>query len=80
MSVVVWSKDACFYCQMAKGLLDREGIEYEERNIETGDWTRDQMLESVPGSTTVPQIFYGEEYVGGFAELQKYLKERIENE
>jgi glutaredoxin 3 len=59
---------------MAKGLLAREGIEYEERNIESGDWSRAQMLEAVPDAKTVPQIFFGEEHVGGFTELQEHLR------
>lgn len=75
MKMVVWSKQNCFYCHMAKSLLDREGIEYEERNIETGEWSRAQMLEAVPSATTVPQIFHGNKHVGGFAQLQEYLRE-----
>lgn len=75
MSVVIWSKDECFYCHMAKTVLAREGIEYEDRNIEGGEWTRADMLESVPSAKTVPQIFIDDEYVGGFTELQEYLKE-----
>lgn len=75
MSTIVWSKDECFYCHMAKHLLEISGVEYEERNIQSGDWTRDQMLEAVPDAKTVPQIFMDGEYVGGFTELQKYMKE-----
>ena len=74
MSVVVWSKENCFYCHMAKGLLEREGIEFEERDIEGGEWTRADMLASVPSATTVPQILFDGEHVGGFTELQGYLK------
>ena len=74
MSVVIWSKDECFYCHMAKALFAREGIEYEERNIESGDWSRAQMLEAVPEAKTVPQIFIGDQYIGGFTELQEHLK------
>ena len=76
MSVVVWSKENCFYCHMAKGLLEREGIEFEERNIETGsEWSRADMLEAAPDATTVPQIFMDGDHIGGFTELQQYLKE-----
>lgn len=75
MKVVVWSKENCFYCHMAKGLLESEGIEFEERNIESGKWSRADMLEAVPDAKTVPQIFYDDKYIGGFTELQEYLKE-----
>lgn len=75
MSVVVWSKDKCFYCQMAKNLLELNDIEYEERNMSMGKWSRADMLEAVPDAKTVPQIFIDDEHVGGFTELQQYLKE-----
>ena len=73
--VIVWTKENCFYCHMAKSLLEREEIEFEERNIENGEWSQAQMLEAAPNATTVPQIFFGEEHVGGFTELQQYLKD-----
>jgi len=60
---------------MTKHLLEISGVEYEERNIQSGDWTREQMIEAVPNAKTVPQIFMEGEYVGGFTELQKYMKE-----
>lgn len=73
MKAVVWSKNACPFCDQAKNLLKLKGIEYEERNIST-DWTREQLLEAVPNARTVPQIFLDEQLIGGFTELRKHLK------
>ena len=70
---IVWSKDACPFCDQAKNLLKLKGIEYEERNI-SRDWTREQLLEAVPDARTVPQIFLDEQLIGGFTELRKHLK------
>ena len=70
---VVWSKDNCPYCQQAKNLLQLKGIEFEERNITQGTWTKEQLLESVPNARTLPQIFLDEELIGGFTELKKHL-------
>jgi glutaredoxin len=70
---VVWSKNACPFCDQAKNLLKLKGIEYEERNI-SKDWTREQLLEAVPDARTVPQIFLDGELIGGFTELRKHLK------
>jgi glutaredoxin len=69
---IVWSKDQCPYCDQAKALLKMKGIEFEERNV-SHDWTREQLLEAVPNARTVPQIFLGEELVGGFNELRQRL-------
>ena len=71
---VVWSKDACPFCVQAKALLDSKGIEYEERNIMAGTWTKEQLLEAVPNARTLPQIFLGDNYIGGFTELRKHLQ------
>ncbi len=72
MKAVVWSKNACPFCDQAKNLLKLKGIEYEERNIST-DWTREQLLEAVPDARTVPQIFLDGELIGGFTELRQHL-------
>lgn len=72
MKAIVWSKDACPYCDQAKALLTQRGIEFEERRIGSG-WTREQLLEAVPTARTVPQIFLDEELVGGFDQLRKKL-------
>ena len=74
MKAIVWSKDACPYCVQAKNLLQLKGIEFEERNITQGTWTREQLLESVPNARTLPQIFVDDVLVGGFTELRKLLK------
>jgi len=75
MKFIVWTKHNCPNCDQAKALLKNKGIEYEERNIGV-DWTKEQLLEAVPTARTVPQIFMGEEYVGGYTELkQKLTKE-----
>lgn len=74
MKATVWSKNHCPFCDQAKNLLTLKGIEYEERNIMHG-WTKEQLLEAVPTARTVPQIFLGEEYVGGFTELRNKLTE-----
>ena len=72
MKAIVWSKDQCPFCVQAKALLESKGIEYEERNV-SNNWTKEQLLEAVPGARTLPQIFLDEAHVGGFTELKKRL-------
>ena len=73
MTVVVWSKYHCPYCDQAKALLTQRGIEFEERKIGDG-YTREDLLEAVPAARTVPQIFLDNELIGGFQELKQRLK------
>jgi glutaredoxin 3 len=72
-SVVVWSRDLCPYCVKAKNLLEIKGIEYEERNISAGTWTREQLLEACPAARTVPQIVIDGAVIGGYDQLEEYF-------
>jgi glutaredoxin len=70
---VIWSKDACPFCDQAKNLLKSQGIEFEERNV-SKDWTKEQLLEAVPNARTLPQIFLDDAHIGGFTELRRHLQ------
>jgi glutaredoxin 3 len=73
MKATVWSKNQCPYCDQAKALLKQKGIEFEEKKIGDG-YTREELLEAVPTARTVPQIFIGEQLIGGFTELKTHLE------
>ena len=76
MKAIVWSKYQCQNCDLAKSLLEQQGIEFEERKIGDG-WTKEEMLESVPNARSVPQIFVDNQLVGGLSDLQQYLKKVV---
>ena len=44
MKAIVWSKTPCPYCDQAKALLKMKGIEFEERNITEGTWSKEKLL------------------------------------
>jgi glutaredoxin len=73
MKAIVWSKDACPFCVQAKALLEKRGIEYEERNV-SKNWTREQLLAAVPNARTLPQIFLDGQHIGGFTDLRSHLR------
>jgi len=76
MKAIIWSKYDCPYCDQAKALLQQQGIEFEERKIGDG-YTKEELLESVPNARSVPQILIDNQLIGGFTDLQKYLKEQV---
>ncbi len=65
---VMYSKQTCPYCRMAKQLLSDKGLEWDEIDIEAQPERRDEMIEKTR-RFTVPQIFIGEHHVGGFDDL-----------
>ncbi len=69
LPVRVYSTLICPYCIRAKILLKERGIPYEEIDV-TGDRDQRAWLVQATGRRTVPQIFIGEESIGGFDELR----------
>ena len=74
MKATVWSKSNCPYCDHAKALLTMKGIAFEEKKIGDG-YSKEDLIEAVPTARTVPQIFIGEQLIGGFTELKQHLTE-----
>lgn len=66
--VIIYSKDPCPYCVKAKMLLTRKKVDFTEIKI-TSDALREEMIAKSGGRMTVPQIFIGEQHVGGCDDL-----------
>jgi glutaredoxin 3 len=66
--VRIYTTPVCPYCMSAKRLLKKKGVDYEEIDVAGDDAAREQLAERT-GLQTVPQIFIGEEHVGGSDDL-----------
>lgn len=66
--VKVYLTHWCPYCTRAKGLLDDRGVAYEVIDVD-GDAETRKWLAEATGQRTVPQIFIGDESIGGYTEL-----------
>jgi glutaredoxin 3 len=66
--IVMYSTAWCPYCIRAKRLLASKGWDFEEIDVD-GDYEKRRWLVQVTGRRTVPQIFIGDESVGGFDEI-----------
>jgi glutaredoxin 3 len=67
--VVMYSTTWCGYCQRARALLQRKGVEIREIKVDEDPSQREVMLQKSGGRRTVPQIFIGERHVGGYDDL-----------
>ena len=67
--IKIYSTKLCPYCYAAKTLLTRKGVKYDEIDVTFDPATRAQMSKMAGGATSVPQIWIGEQHVGGFDEL-----------
>ncbi|CAB3788638.1 glutaredoxin 3 [Pararobbsia alpina] len=67
--VVMYSTTVCPYCQMAERLLKARGVEHVEKILIDREPGRRQEMMTRTGRRTVPQVFIGEQHVGGFDDL-----------
>ena len=66
--IVIYTKNICPYCTMAKLLLDKKGVSYTLKDAEQSD-IFDEMMSKSEGRRTVPQIFINDQAIGGFDDL-----------
>lgn len=66
--ITIYTTPICPYCVRAKHLLKKKGADYEEIDVFMDRDKRDEM-EARSGRYTVPQIFIGEQHVGGCDDL-----------
>ncbi len=66
--IVVYSRPTCPFCTAAGRLLRGKGVEWTEIDISAEPGRRAEMIER-SGRRTVPQIFIGDDHVGGFDDL-----------
>lgn len=78
LSVVVWAKEGCRYCEEVKQFLEEKGIRYQTVDVTNHDKLRD-ILEIKYGIRHVPivEIGRGDVYEGitqiGITNLEKAL-------
>ena len=70
----IFGRDDCGYCVRAKQLLGKHSYEVNWVDIQKEGISKADLEKTIGKPVlTVPQIFHGQEYVGGYTELAEYL-------
>ncbi len=69
MQLVVYTMVNCPFCLQAKQLLTDRGVPFKEILVAENDDAMWIELFEKSGMKTMPQIFNGEELIGGYTEL-----------
>ena len=78
LKVIIYTTKTCGYCILAKKLLKKYNIKYNEIDVSEDTKTKKEMVVKSLGKKTVPQIFFGEFHVGGYDDLEVlYKKDEI---
>ena len=65
----IYTVQYCPYCEDAKELLSRKGVNYHEIDVTGKRDVRKEMIQRAKGRSTYPQIFIGATHIGGCDDL-----------
>jgi len=72
--ITIYTKENCPNCVSAKLILDGLGLRYADVDIEVGERMAN-FLKEFPDVRGMPQIFIGDQRVGGLLGLQEALRQ-----
>jgi glutaredoxin 3 len=74
MSISIYSRSGCSYCDKIKSILDQREIEYTMSELDV-DFTRNEFYEQFGVGSTFPQVVYNGENLGGCSDAVRYFSE-----
>lgn len=74
-TVTIYSSDYCPFCVRAKQLLSAKNVAFNEIRVDGERELRQEMMEK-SGRHTVPQIWIGEQHIGGCDDLYALEREQ----
>ncbi|CAN5599731.1 glutaredoxin 3 [soil metagenome] len=63
--VTIYTKPFCPYCVRAVSLLEKKGVAFTEIEAAFDPEKRQEMMQRSNGRATFPQIFIGDDHIGG---------------
>lgn len=70
-NVTIYTKRLCGFCFAVKRLLDSLGVKYNETSVDGHPELRRRLAEENEGWRTVPMVFVGDRFLGGFSDLSR---------
>ncbi len=72
--ITIFGREGCGYCRRAKELCELKSLDYRYIDIHREGISKAD-LEKTIGKTveTVPQIFHGQEHIGGYTEFSRFV-------
>ena len=74
---VIYGKPDCKWCALAKDLLDSIGWAYTYVDVKQDEQARNRLREL--SITKVPTIWFGDDLIGGYAELLEWHNSRTKH-
>jgi glutaredoxin 1 len=75
--ITIFGRQSCGFCRRAKELCEIRGLDYRYIDIEQEGISKADLEKTIGKPVlTVPQIFHGQEHIGGFDQLNAFLDQQ----
>ncbi len=72
----IFGRPGCGFCVRARELCETRGLPFNYIDIQKEGISKADLEKTVGKPVlTVPQVFHGKDHIGGFTELDAYVKE-----
>ena len=68
-TVTIYTRAFCPYCSRAVALLEKKGVNFTQIDAGMDPDKKEEMVKRSNGGLTFPQIFIGDEHIGGCDEM-----------
>ena len=69
MEIDIYTSTLCGFCTIAKNLLIKKGVNFNEYDVLKDPSLKPIMIKRANGTKTVPQIFINQQHIGGWEQL-----------
>ena len=69
MEIDIYTSPLCGFCTIAKNLLIKKGVNFNEYDVLKDPSLKPIMIGRANGTKTVPQIFINQQHIGGWEQL-----------
>ena len=74
MTNILFTRTVDNQSKVLKSILRKKGIEFEERNIDSKQWTKEDVAAMAPGAKKIPQLIMDGVAIGGLKQTVEHLK------
>ncbi|WP_207063614.1 GrxA family glutaredoxin [Motiliproteus sp. SC1-56] len=75
--ITIFGREGCGFCRRAKELCEQQSLPFAYFDIHQEGISQADLEKTVGKAVqTVPQIFCGKDYIGGYEDLVKFLNEQ----
>lgn len=72
MKIIVYTQPNCNFSKAMIHILEIRGYHFDPMDVSTDDELRERVV-AITGQSTLPQLFVGNELVGGYSEFEKLV-------